>query len=85
MYGTAQSNLMPACRLAGKHVRVNLQTGAGTGSGACNDPHQPNGHPFRSRFLNTLILTVVRATFAALFIYTVVCESLSESSRIIID
>ena len=64
-----KGNLMPARRLAGKHVRVNLQTGAGADSGACNVPHQPGGHPFRSRFLNTLILTVVRATFAALFTY----------------
>ena len=61
-----KGNLMPAC--AG--WRVNLQTGAGAGSGACKVPHQPCGHPFRSRFLNTLILTVVRATFAALFIYS---------------
>ena len=54
-----KGNLMPARRLAGKHARVNLQTGAGAGSGACNIPHQPGGHPFRSRFLNTLLLTVV--------------------------
>ena len=61
---------MPACRLAGKHAQVNLQMGAGAGSGACNIPHQPGGQPFQSRFLNTLTLTVVRATFAALFIYS---------------
>ena len=61
---------MPTRRLAGKHARVNLQTGAGAGSGAYNVPHQPGGYPFRSRFLNTLILTVVQATFAALFIYS---------------
>ena len=61
-----KDNLMPAHRLAGEHAQINLQTGAGVGSGACNIPHQPGGHPFQSRFLNTLILTVVRATFAAL-------------------
>ena len=60
---------MSVRRLADKHARVNLQTGAGADSGACNVPHQPGGHPFRSRLLNTLILTVVRATFA-LFIYS---------------
>ena len=65
-----KGNLMPACGLPGEHAQVNLQTGVDTGSGACNVPHQPSGHPFLSRFLNTLILTVVQATFAALFIYS---------------
>ena len=67
-YGTAQRQLNARTQVGGKHVRVNLQAGAG--SGACNVPHQPGGHPFRSRFLNTLLLTVVRATFAALLIYS---------------
>ena len=63
-----KGNLMPARGLPGEHARVNLQTG--TDLGACNVPHQPGGHPFRSKFLNTLILTVVRATLAAFFIYS---------------
>ena len=53
---------MPAHRLPGEHARVNLQTGAGAGAGA--------RAPISIKFLNTLILTVVRATFAALFIHS---------------
>ena len=60
---------MSACRSPGEKVWVNLQMGAGKGKGAHNVPHQPSGHKFRSSFLNTLILTVARATFAALFIH----------------
>ena len=59
---------MPACGSTGEKVRVNLQTG--TGAGARNILHQTGGHPFQSSFLNTLILTIVRATFAALFIHS---------------
>ena len=61
-----KGNLMPTRRLPGEQVRVNLQTGVG----ARNILHQPGGHPFRSSFLNTLILTIAQATFAALFIHS---------------
>ena len=54
-----KGNLMPARGLPGEHVRMNLQTGASTGVGACNVLHQLGGHLFRSSFLNTLIVTVV--------------------------
>ena len=57
---------MPACGLPGEHAKVNLQVGAGTGAGARNVLHQP----VAPSFLNTLILTVVRTTFAALFIHS---------------
>ena len=76
-----KGNLMPAHGSLGEKVWVNLQMGAGVGVGARNVLHQPGGHPFRSSFLNTLILTVVQATFAALFI----CESLCKSSRVVIN
>ena len=59
---------MPACGSTGKKVWINLQMG--TGAGARNILHQTGGHLFQSSFLNTLILTVVRATFAALFIHS---------------
>ena len=60
---------MTARGLPGEKEQVNLQTGAGKGAGACDVLHQPGRHPFRSSFLNTLKLTVVQATFAALFIH----------------
>ena len=37
------------------------------GAGARNILHQLGGQLFQSTFLNALILTVVRGTFAALF------------------
>ena len=54
-----KSNLIPAHGSMGEKVQVNLQMGMGAGVGARNILHQPGGHPFRSSFLNTLILTVV--------------------------
>ena len=54
---------MPARGLPGERACVNLETSAGAGAGARNILHQP----VSIKFLNTLILTVVRATFAALF------------------
>ena len=55
---------MPTRRSPDEKVQVNLQTGTCAGMGARNVLHQPGGHP---SFLNTLILTVVRA---ALFIHS---------------
>ena len=75
-----KGNLMPARKSTGEKVWVNLQAGVG----ARNILHQPGGHLFQSSFLNTLILTVVQATLLH-YLFTVVCESLSESSRVIID
>ena len=62
-----KGNLMPTHGLPGEHARVNLQ--AGTGAGARNVLHQPMGTHF-DQVSYTLILTVVRATFAALFIHS---------------
>ena len=59
---------MSICGSPGEKVRENLQMGMG--AGARNILHQLGGHLFQSTFLNALILTVVRATFAALFIHS---------------
>ena len=66
-------NLMPARGLPGEKVRVNLQTGACKGAGARNVLHQPGANlwrPFYTSFLNTLVLTIIRATDVVSFIHS---------------
>ena len=67
-----KGNLMPARGLPGEHTWVNLQTGAGLGAGARNQHSSPTPgtHFDQVSYINTLILTIVRATFAALFIHS---------------
>ena len=78
-----KGNLMPARWLPGERVWMNLQTSTGKGVGARNVLQEPSGHPFRSSFLNTLIHIYKLPLLHYLF--TVVCESLGKSSRVIID
>ena len=64
---------MPARGLPGKKVRVNLQTGACKGAGARNVLHQTGANlwcPFYTSFLNTLVLTIIRATDVVSFIHS---------------
>ena len=67
MYGTAQLQLDTRMRV--EKLRVNLHDVLQTGAGTCFTCVSQPGTRFDTSFLNTLILTIIRTTDAALFVH----------------